>query len=391
MKLLLLGNGAVGNVLLRLLENEKDIDEIVSADILFKKETKVGKVRKVYVDLKDTISISKVISENNPDLVVNVSSSLFNLNILDSCHKNKTNYMDLASLWEEDKNSSSVSPYKIEQFDFKDNFKDNSLLGLIDAGVSPGMTNLFVRECADYFDKLKDVKIRLIDYSGSDELSFSWSKQALLDEIASKPLVYRNGKFIVKEPFSDEEEYVFPKPYGKKKVSLICQDEIGTIPFFIKLDNLDIKDYDNQIETHRLLYKLGMFSKEKVDVHGVKVVPLDLINKVLPEVSFNSQDEKFKDAQFGFVIEALGIKDGKKKIIKYSVLFPKQSEINKLGLNANFVSYPTALSAKIFILLFNKIKIQGIIPPEALEKDVREKIISHLKNVKGIEIRKEII
>jgi predicted dinucleotide-utilizing enzyme len=72
MKLLLLGNGAVGNVLLRLLENEKDIDEIVSADILFKKETKVGKVRKVYVDLKDTISISKVISENNPDLVVNV-------------------------------------------------------------------------------------------------------------------------------------------------------------------------------------------------------------------------------------------------------------------------------------------------------------------------------
>ena len=72
-------------------------------------------------------------------------------------------------------------------------------------------------------------------------------------------------------------------------------------------------------------------------------------------------------------------------------MFPKQKDINKLGLNANFISYPTALSAKIFATAIQKIKSTGIIPPEALDKDTRRFILSELRKVGHVLIKKEYL
>ena len=388
MKVLVLGYGAVGSVLAKLLHAEKIIASVISADILFQEEKKFEKFHHMPVNLKSEGALLKLLSLHKPDVVINASAPHFNSSILDACAKARVAYMDLAACWEIDTDKNAVSPYKIEQFDYDHAFREHTLLGLIEAGVSPGMTNLFVRECADQFDVLDDVKIRLIDYSGSDELHFAWSKEAMLDEISSKPLVYRNGKFKIMEPFSGEETYNFPKPYGLQKVNLICQDEIGTIPFFIKLKNIDIKDYDNQIDIHKFLYKLGIVSKEKIPFGDIMISPFEFANKILPDVQFNSTDPQFDAAQFGFAIEAAGKIKGKKKTLRYFVLFPKQKDINKLGLTANFISYPTALSAKIFAMAMLKIKTKGIIPPEALDSEVRAYVLSELKKTKGVIIKK---
>jgi saccharopine dehydrogenase (NAD+, L-lysine-forming) len=391
MKILILGHGAVGSVLAKLLEKEDEVKDVISADICFKENKKFEKLHHMSINLKNTPQLSALLKEEKPDLVINASAPSFNEQILSECAKAGINYMDMASCWEPNPDKTAESPYKIEQFDFDSKFKEKNTLGLIEAGVSPGMTNLFVRECADEFDELEDVKIRLIDYSGTNEFHAAWSKEYLLDEICSKPLVYRNGKFRVMEPFSDAEEYEFPEPYGKKKVSLICQDEIGTIPFFIKLKNIDIKDYDDQVDIHKFLYELGLVSKEKIKFGDIMISPFEFVNKVLPDISFNNEDPKFHEAQFAFAIEASGKSKGKKKLIKYFVVFPKQKDINKLGLNANFISYPTALSAKIFAMAMPKIKFSGIIPPEALDKDIRKLILAELDRVKHVIVKKEIL
>ena len=72
-------------------------------------------------------------------------------------------------------------------------------------------------------------------------------------------------------------------------------------------------------------------------------------------------------------------------------MFPKQKEINKLGLNANFISYPTALSAKIFATAFKKLKTIGMIHPEALDKEVRKFIFSELRKAGHVVIKKEYV
>ncbi len=379
MKILVFGHGAVGSVLTKLLEKEKTVQSVVSADLRFKDEKTFEKIAKVNIDLKNKSQLGNLLKKQKPDLVINASTPQFNPDILEACAKERVNYMDMAACWEPDPDKKALSPYKIEQFDFDKQFREKNILGLIEAGVSPGMTNLFVRECAEEFDELDDVKIRLIDHSGTDEFHAAWSKEYLLDEISSKPLVYVDGKFKIVEPFSGAEEYKFPAPYGKKIVSLICQDEIGTIPFFIKLKNIDIKDYDDQVDIHKFLYKLGLVSKKKIKFGEIEISPFEFVNKVLPDISFNNEDPKFKEAQFGFAVEANGKIKGKKQVIRYFVLFPKQEHINKLGLEANFISYPTALSAKIFAMAISKIKIKGIIPPEALDKDIRKSVLSELK------------
>jgi len=391
MKIMILGHGAIGSVLAKLLHKEDSVKSVISADMCFKEEKKFGKMCHIHINLENRSQFRAVLEKHMPDLIINAAAPRFNSDILKECAKLEINYMDMAACWEPDPDKTALSPYKIEQFDFDMQFREKNVLGLIESGVSPGMTNLFVRECTDEFDEIEDVKIRLIDYSGTDEFHVAWSKESLLDEISSKPLVYKDGKFKIVEPFSGEEDYKFPAPYGKKKVSLICQDEIGTIPFFIKLKNLDIKDYDDQVDIHKFLYELGLVSKEKITIKNIEISPFEFVNKVLPDISFNNEDPKFSEAQFAFAVEASGKIKGKKGTIRYFVLFPKQKEINKLGLNANFISYPTALSAKMFAMAIPRIKTKGIIPPEALDREVRKFILSELDRTKHVIVKKEIL
>lgn len=391
MKILILGHGAVGSVLAKLLHEERDIKSVICADISFKEEKKFEKFHHVNINLKNKAQLLNTFKKHQPDLVINACPPTFNVDVLDACAKSNCNYLDMAAWWEPDTDKKAASPYKIEQFDFDKQFRERNIIGLIEAGVSPGMTNLFVRECADQFDELEDVKIRLIEESAVKELSFAWSKEALLDEINSKPLVYKDRKFKIMEPFTGVEYYRFPKPFGKKKVGLLCQDEVGTIPFYIKLKNVDVKAYDNQADIYKFLYDLGLTSEEQIDFNGIKITPFEFVTKVLPDVSFNFRDSKYDEAQFAFAVEASGKIKGKKKIIRYFVSCPKQKEINKLGLNANFISYPTALSAKIFAMAVLRIKTKGIIPPEALDKDIRKFILSELGRTKHVTIKKEIL
>ncbi len=389
MKILILGHGAVGSVLAKLLQKEDSVKSVLSADICFREEKKFEKLHQMKLNLEDKSQFIDILKKTMPDLIINAASPQFNSDILKECAKFGINYMDMAACWNPDPDKTALSPYKIEQFDFDKQFREKNILGLIESGVSPGMTNLFVRECADEFDELEDVKIRLVDYSGTGEFHTAWSKEALLDEIGSKPLVYKDGKFKIVEPFSGKENYKFPAPYGTKKVSLICQEEIGTIPFFIKLKNIDIKDYDDQVDIHKFLYELGLISREKIKFGDIEISPFEFVNKVLPNISFSNEDPKFKEAQFAFAVEASGKIKGKKRIIRYFVSFPRQKEINKLGLNANFISYPTALSAKIFAMVIPKIKTKGIIPPEALDKEIRKFILSELDKTNNVIVKKE--
>ena len=168
MKILVLGYGVVGSVLAQLLHKDAAVTKVIVADILFKKEKKFEKMHHMKVNLKNKSQLETIIKKQMSDVVINASSPNFNEDILAACVKAGVNYLDLAACWEPDSDKKARSPYKIEQLDFDKQFHEKKIIGLIEAGVSPGMTNLFVRECADEFDELEDVKIRLVDYSGSD-------------------------------------------------------------------------------------------------------------------------------------------------------------------------------------------------------------------------------
>lgn len=388
MKVLVIGAGAVGSVLCKLLAKEKKVESIMCCDMK-KRKFSDEKIQFKKVNISNKKEFTAFLKKNAQEFVINAATSWLNLPLMEACYDHGLNYMDMSSMWNSDPNKKVRSPYKIEQLDFNDKFKRKNIFGLINAGVAPGIDNLLAKECADELDEVDSIKIRLVDYSGSEEIYFSWSKEVLLEELASEPLVYQNGKFKIMKAFSGIEEFEYPKPFGKKIVNLICQEEVGTIPLYIKVKNVDEKDYDDQMPKQKVLYDLGLISKEKIKVGTCEISPLDFTCKVLPEVSTSEEIKKYKTAQFAMLVQAEGKKNHKDCVAKCWVVFPQQEKIDKMNIEANFITYPTALSAKLFVMTLHDIKENGVFPPEALNKSVRKKIVDELK--KYCIFKKEIL
>lgn len=379
MNIILFGYGKVGIPLTKLLLEEESVRSIVCADIKFSKKISHKKISYKKVDASNMSSLTDFFKTTQADLIVNASLPHFNLNLLQCAVSQKAHYLDLASYWDIDRSPYARSPYKIEQLGYHEKFQRHNLRGLINAGVSPGLTNLLARECADVLDSTKSIKIRLVEYTGNDELYFAWSKDWILDEMSWKPLVYKNGKFVIENNFAGEEIFEFPPPFGAQKVYLLAQDEVGTIPLYIPVKNVDIKSYDDQIEAMKILVKLGLLSEQKVTMNGISMKPKEFFSKVLPDSSPIYKNEKFKNAVFGFVVEAKGKKDNEDRTVRYTAIFPRQKQIDDLDPDANFISYPTALMTKLFIMAISKIHEYGLFPPEALSAGIRKFILEQLK------------
>src|SRR3989344_7641786 len=115
MKVVILGHGAVGSVIAKLLSKEQKVKEIICGDINFKKEQKIGKVHYKIINLIDEVKFVKFLNQANPDVVVNATHPKFNLHIMKACIKAKVNYIDTASFWDIDPNPKAKIPYKMEQ------------------------------------------------------------------------------------------------------------------------------------------------------------------------------------------------------------------------------------------------------------------------------------
>ena len=319
MKVVILGFGAVGSVVARLLAKENSVDKIICADVKFRYTLKNKKISFQKVSILDKTGFFNFLHKTKPDVVINTSLPGFNKKIMEGCLKAGVNYFDTCSYWDLNIKKKEGNPYIMEQLSYDNAFKKRGLKGLINAGVSPGLTNLITKECADRLDSVESIKIRLVEDTGSKELFFSWNKDWLLDEIASPPLVYHNGKYKLEEPFLGEEEFEFPSPIGKRKVYYFCQDEVGSLPLHIKVKNLDVKAFDNNIDVSKLLVQLGLTSRKKIDIQDFKISPVQFLSAVLPD-SPPGTEKKFKESIFAFSVEATGKLKGKKKTFKYSVV-----------------------------------------------------------------------
>lgn len=390
MKIIIIGNGRVGFVLSKLLLREKDIESITCCDVKSKKRARSKKISYEKLDASRKSELLKLMKNSKADIVVNASLPMFNVNIIESCLENRINYMDLNSFWDFDPNPRAKIPYQIEQLEYDKRFKQRGLLGLINAGVSPGLTNLLARQAADFLDKIDSLKIRLFEDTGSQEMFFTWSKKWMLDEAHWRPLVYRNKIFKLEDIFSGEENYRFPKPYGTRKVFLVSQEEAGTIPLFVPTRNLDIKSFDNQLATLKLLLQLGLLSEKKIKAGKTTVVPHEIVSEIIPDSPAVPAGKNFENGVFGLVVEAIGKKDGRSRSIRQAVFFPIQKEINKLNLEANIISYPAALMAGLFISAFDLVKGRGIILPESLGDNARKKILNDLEKKYNVKIKKII-
>ncbi|HEY1923788.1 MAG TPA: saccharopine dehydrogenase NADP-binding domain-containing protein [Candidatus Acidoferrum sp.] len=375
MQIFVLGAGATGSLLATVLERQGhtvwcgDRDTERARRFLGKRST----IAVTEVNARNLLGIVRAARGCN--LIVNASASVFNQIVMRAALRLRAHYLDLSS-------HLTRNPFKAEQFAFSKRFEEKNRTALINAGAAPGLTNLLVARAAEMLDEVESVQIRLYESSESDDPISQWSPEVTFDEAISNPRVYRDGKFRMEKRFAELEKFRFADPIGSANVVLAAQDEVGTIPYLIRLKNMDVKIGGNEFDRLRRWYKQGKLSKSR-----------GIVRQRFPQTSSPRAIAKLirqgvlHNARFGAAVLVRGIKRGKghnedqNLLIRTDCSFPTLYQIRQQSLYTTPVAYATAHVAALFIKHFPR-EIKGVFAPEALPAETRRTIIAGIRNNK---------
>lgn len=375
MQIFVLGAGATGSLLAQLLEKQGhtvwcgDRDPERARRFLGKRST----IAVTEVNARNLLGIVRAARGSN--LIVNASASVFNQIVMRAALRLRAHYVDLSS-------HLTRNPFKAEQFGFAKRFEEKRRIALINTGAAPGLTNLLVARAAEMLDQVESVQIRLYESSESADPISQWSPEVTFDEAISSPRVYRNGKFKMEKRFAELEKFRFADPIGSANVVLAAQDEVGTIPYFIPIQDMDVKIGGNEFDRLRRWYKQGKLSKSR-----------GIVRQRFPQTSSPRAIAKLirqgvlQNARFAAAVLVRGVKRGKgnkadeRLLIRTDCHFPTLYQIRRQGLYTTPVAYATAHVAALFIK-YSPRDAKGVFAPETLPGDTRRAIISGIRNNK---------
>jgi len=377
-KILILGCGAQGSLMAKELSQEPYISEIICGDIDINRarrlERESSKIRALKIDSSDIRQIAQ--AATGVDLIINALPCSLNPKVMRAALDAKINYQDLAASLLPD--TSFVESVLVD-LDKTDEWENAGLTALVHTGISPGLTNLLVRNAADELDVCE--KVIILHYGSIKTkkfIPFWWSPEVALHDLMDERVIFENGKYKTLEPFSNEEEYPIPG-IGLRKMYTHPHEEVVTLPRFIKgLKYVELKMGGGAPELAKMLYRFGLLSNKPIKVKETEVIPLDVVLALTPPAPSSAEEIKEiieegiegEEGYSGIVIE--GKKAGKKIKYVYKINSPGLEEsFKKLGVS--YTTYRTSISAVTFTKLFvqGKIKKKGLFPPECLDAEVR--------------------
>lgn len=380
MKVFIVGAGGTGSIIAHLLANHASVEAVTVGDMDAQRARKFilpnPKIHFKIINARHTHELAKELV--GFDLVINSSMAALNEYVMKAALEAGVNYQDLDSVYKDS---------EVDQIRFHEQFKAKNITGLFNAAASPGMTNLLAGEITDQLKRIDFVNFRLLEDVQSDIPFTAWSKAIAFEEIYDKPYVWELGKYVERDNFSGEEVFDFPGPFANTRCYLIDQDEIGTIPRYIKTRRADLKIGGTEIELAHTIFKLGLLRKSHVRIGNALITPYEFTLKIWPDVpSLKDMQKmvesgKLRNAHFWASVITKGQLADKKVLRKATIQFPSQSEVNKLYPGATYVSYAAAVSA----LHSKNIREKGVFPPEALSVAERSPIIEDLRKY-GVKI-----
>ena len=307
MKVIVLGCGLVGAPMALDLAKDKEF-EVTVADINEDAKYRISKVSNISfikTDLSKTETIKSLVS--NFDMVVNAVPGFMG-------------FQTLKAIIEAGKNVVDIAFFPEDMFELDELAKTNDVITISDIGVAPGMSNVLI----GYADFMLDKTEKAITYVGGLPKIREWpyeykavfSPVDVIEEYTRPARYIENGKEIIKPALSDPELMNFN---GIGTLEAFNSDGLRSLAKTIKADYMIEKTlrYPGHIEIMRVLRETGFFDKEKIEIKGVKISPLDFTTGLLfPKWKLNDGEEDITVMKV--IVE--GIKDGKKKKYIYNLL-----------------------------------------------------------------------
>jgi len=378
-KVLVIGAGAQGGSCVSILVRDKDVSEVILGDIdlglanKVKDRIKSDKITTTKVDAGKVESVES--AAKGADAIINLSLPQFNANIMRAALNSGAQYVDSALNYPFMTQLTENKPLAMD-----DEFKKAGLTALIGCGATPGVSNVFVKYACDKLDQVDAIYIRCgkIQKQPKDIISAwdpGWSPKTAILDWAHEPIVFEDGKSKKCPPFSGREEYNF-EPFGK---ALLCHhehEEPAMLPRFIGkgVKYVDFK-YTVDIQAGNFT-KLGFGNEEPIDVKGVKVLPLDVLTKLVrsPGNAFFTEEETIKrplDSIKVMSIRVTGVKSGEG--VEHTISYPYTNyatEEERLEIYNRFgtINIYVALAAIVGVKLCVEGEAEkGVVAPECLD------------------------
>lgn len=337
-----------------------DVEKILLIDIneealgVRKELVNSPKIETKVIDLEDTSALAEALVDCS--VVINGSSHVFNMDVMNACIESKTHYTDFGGLFH----------WAVEQLGRSDDFRKAGITGIVGSGSAPGIVNVLTKYATDRLDTVEDILIldAIVNRSAAG-YSFipPYALNTIIEEFTMNNYEYKDGKHVEMEPFSGKMTVDFPEPYGTLNLYNMIHSEVATMPIAYKEKGVKNVAFKLALPTLfeerlRFLIENGLGSQEKIRVKGVEIAPRDFLLEVF-ETKPGTKTGTPDDMKLLRVI-VTGMKDGKK--CTYEV--ETDLHHHPWGLsNGHFsVGFPGAVTAKM--LARGQVKEKGFFTGE---------------------------
>lgn len=390
---LVLGLGAQGCAIAKHLNEHGSVEKLICADydqILAKHhEQTLAKAVGMQVDANDLHSI--VAAAEGCGLIVNCLPLEFNLKVMEAALTVNADYMDLAGPMED---IGFVESYKLLFSDWSARFKAKGRVALVGCGIAPGLANVIARESVERLDSCHYIGIFFYDgFISRRFIPFWWSPEVALGDMMYKTFRTENGQIVTDIPFSrpimmrfrgiDREIRMVDHEHDEPVTMGLLADQV-----FKGAKDIEFKYGGPQVEMSEYLYKLGMLSKDEIEVNGAKVVPFDLLMKKIPRAPrFEKEiqeviDEGIVQDEGAFLVRLRGKVNGEDRQIDSYTNFPGLKDAFAKA-KMTHESYSTGQCAAVFsaLMVEGLLEDKGVFVPEQLDQSSRSYVIKELSKL----------
>lgn len=378
----IIGLGGVGSVVAQKAARVEGIfDHITLASRNIKRceeaKLKTGRadIKTAQVDADNVDDLLKLFAKSKPDLVINTALPYQDLTIMEACLRYGANYLDTANYEHPDYPGFEYR----EQWAYHNRFKEAGLMALLGCGFDPGQTNIYIAHMKKHhFGKMRQIEI--LDANGGDHglpFATNFNLEINLREITAPGRFYKNGEWIEIAPLSLHEPFDFPG-IGERHKYLIYHEEMESlVKNFPEIEQIRFwmtfgSNYLNYLE---VLQNVGMTRIDKVKVDGAEVVPLKVLQAVMPNPADLGSRTKGKTC-IGCIIDGEDKNGQPLKMYTYNIC---DHETAFADTGSQAISYTTAVPAMVGakLMLEGKWRGEGVFnveefDPDPFMKDVAE-------------------
>ncbi|MCF8304454.1 MAG: saccharopine dehydrogenase NADP-binding domain-containing protein [Bacteroidales bacterium] len=351
MKVIVLGAGLIGKPIAVDLANENEFDVSI-ADINKTALSKINHkdIHKIEQDLGDSDELRHLIKDY--DLVLSAVPGYMG-------------FKTLKAIIEAGKNAVDIAFFSEDLFELDKLARKQNVTVIADMGIAPGMSNVLIGHVDHVLDYTENISIYVAGLPKLREWPFEYkavfSPIDVIEEYTRPARIIQNGEMITKPALSDVELIDMPKV---GTLEAFNTDGLRSLMKTIDARNMVEKTmrYKGHIEKIAMLREIGLFSKEPVEFHGMKVRPLDFTARLLfPKWKLNEGDEDITVMKI--------IIEGKKADRTIRTTYHLHDEFdNKAGIHSMARTTGFSATAALRMIAVGVYSMKGVSAPEFIGK-----------------------